>query len=70
MDAAQLLAQLAFQRRLPVEAIRAASADRTSVAPIFVHAIEQYVSPGGDRSAKDALFFIVHLLGDWREKSA
>ncbi len=70
MDAASLLAQLAFQKGLPVEAIRATSADRASVVPMFVQAIEQFVSPGGDRSAKDALFFIFHLLGDWREKSA
>jgi hypothetical protein len=70
MDAAQLLAQLTFQERLPVEAIRATSADRTCAAAIFVHAIEQFVSPDGDRSAKDSLFFIFHLLGDWREKSA
>jgi hypothetical protein len=35
-----------------------------------VHAIEQFVSPDGDRAAKDSLFFIFHLLGDWREKSA
>jgi hypothetical protein len=70
MDAAQLLAQLAFQERLPVEPIRAASADRAHAAPVFVHAIEQFVSPDGDRSARDSLFFIFHLLGDWREKSA
>src|SRR6266478_5640455 len=70
MDAAQLLGQFAFQERLPVEAIRAASADRARAAPIFVHAIEQFVSPDGDRTAKDSLFFIFHLLGEWREKSA
>jgi hypothetical protein len=70
MDAAQLLGELAFQERLPVEAIRAASADRARAAPIFVHAIEQFVSPEGDRTAKDSLFFIFHLLGEWREKSA
>src|SRR5258708_2225341 len=70
MDAAQLLGQLAFQERLPVEAICAARADRARAAPIFVHAIEQFVSPDGDRAAKDSLFFIFHLLGEWREKSA
>ena len=70
MDAGELLAQLAFQKRLPIEAIRAASTDRARVAPILVHAIEQFLSPGGDRSAEDSLFFIFHLLGDWREKSA
>jgi hypothetical protein len=70
MDATQILDRLAFQGQLPVEALRDASADRTSAAPIFVHAIEQYVSPAGDRTAKDSLFFVFHLLGEWREKSA
>ena len=70
MDAAKLIARLAFQGRLPVDAIRAASAERETAAPIFVNAIEQFVQPGGDRSAKDSLFFIFHLLGEWREKSA
>jgi hypothetical protein len=70
MDAAQILDRLVFQKPLPVEALRDASADRTSAAPIFVHAVEQYVSLGGDRSAKDSLFFVFHLLGEWREKSA
>ena len=70
MDAAQILAQLAVQEGLPVEAIRAAEADRASALPIFLHAIEQYLSAAGDSSAQDALFFIFHLLGEWREKSA
>jgi Protein of unknown function (DUF1186)/SEC-C motif len=70
MDAGELRAQLAFQKRLPIEAIRAATADRARAAPILVHAIEQFLSPDGDSTAQDSLFFIFHLLGDWREKSA
>ncbi|HMA72376.1 MAG TPA: DUF1186 domain-containing protein [Xanthobacteraceae bacterium] len=70
MDAAQILNRLVYQEPLPVEALRAASADRARLAPIFVNAIEQYVSPDGDRAARDSLFFIFHLLGEWREKSA
>jgi uncharacterized protein len=69
MDAAQLVTQLEFQNRLPIEAIRAANADRAHSVPIFLQAIEKFVSLG-DRSAKDSLFFIFHMLGDWREKSA
>ena len=61
---------LAFQERLPVEAIRAAEADRASAVPIFLHAIEQHLSAAGASSAQDALFCIFHLLGEWREKSA
>jgi len=70
MDAAQILDRLAFQERLPVEALGDASADRTRVAPIFVDVIEQYLSPGGNGAARDSLFLIFHLLGEWREKSA
>jgi hypothetical protein len=50
MDAAQILDRLAFQERLPVVAIRAAEADRASALPIFLHAIEQYLSAAGDSS--------------------
>jgi hypothetical protein len=70
VEPAQLVAQLGFRDRLPVEAIRAARADRERLAPVFVEAIEQFVSPAGDRSAAKSLFFIFHLLGEWREKSA
>ena len=70
MDAAQILDRLAFQERLPVEAIRAAEADRASVVPVFLNAIEQYLSDDADPSVQDSLFFIFHLLGSWREKSA
>ena len=70
MDATQILDPLAFQERLPVEAIRAAEADRASVVPVFVRAIEQYLSGDADPSVQDSLFFVFHLLGSWREKSA
>jgi hypothetical protein len=70
MDAAQILSQMAEQHRLPVEAIRAAEADRASAVPIFLDAIEHYISAGGDRSTENALFLIFHVLGAWREKAA
>jgi hypothetical protein len=28
------------------------------------------VTPGGDHSTADSLFFVFHLLGQWREKQA
>ncbi|MGA6967742.1 MAG: DUF1186 domain-containing protein, partial [Xanthobacteraceae bacterium] len=37
--------------------------------PIFLRAIESYLSDR-DPAAQEALFFIFHLLGGWREKSA
>jgi hypothetical protein len=70
MDAAEILDRLVVQEQLPVEALRAATADQASVLPIFLHAIEQFLLRGGDTAAHDALFFIFHFLGEWREKSA
>jgi Protein of unknown function (DUF1186)/SEC-C motif len=70
MEPADIIAQLARRNELPVEAIRAASEDRTRMTSIFVEAIEQFVSEGAKCPATDSIFFIFHLLGDWREKSA
>jgi len=69
MEPAQLIAQLASEDKVPVEAIRAARADRARMVPVFIEAIEQYAS-GTDRSTGDLIFFLFHLLGEWREKSA
>jgi hypothetical protein len=69
MDAAKLVAQLAYPGELPVEAIQTARAHRTDVAPVFVETIENFVS-GADRSTIDSIWVIFHLLGEWREKSA
>jgi hypothetical protein len=69
MEPAQLVAQLGCRDQLPVEAIQAARADRARMAPVFVEAVEQFAF-GSDRSAAKSLFFIVHLLGEWRESSA
>ncbi len=69
MDAAEIVAQLSVRGKLPVEAIKAARANRASVTPHFVEVIEKFVS-GADRSTADELFFIFHLLGEWQEKSA
>jgi hypothetical protein len=70
MDPAQVLVRLASHDRLPIKAIRAAQADRASVVPLFLGAIERYLSGKASRSTRDALFFVFHLLGEWREKSA
>lgn len=70
MDAVQILDRLADRPSLPIEALRAAGADRVSAAAIFLDAIEEYLAPGGRPIAPDALFFVFHLLGEWQEKSA
>lgn len=71
MDIERILHELTHYKRLPVEAIRAADADRASVVPAFLQAVERYVAASPEERAKPSpLFFIFHMLGSWREKSA
>jgi hypothetical protein len=70
VDPLQILDRLADRPGLPVEALRAAGADRVSTVPIFLDAIEQILAPSGTPVPPDAIFFVFHLLGEWREKSA
>jgi hypothetical protein len=71
MDAQEILEQLANHAGLPVEAIRAAEADRATMVPVFLQAIAAFISASAEEHAKPSpIFFIFHLLGSWREKSA
>ena len=70
MDATQILREFASAEGLPVEAIEAARSDRDALVPVFVHTIEQVVADRAAPENADALFWIFHLLGEWREKSA
>src|SRR5260370_28137135 len=70
MDAVRVFEELCEWERLPVEAIRAAQADRGTMAPWFVESIDDFLSQEGPMVPEAALFFIFHLLGEWREKSA
>jgi geranylgeranyl pyrophosphate synthase len=70
MNTGEIIDRLAERPDLPVEALRAASADRASAVPIFLDAIEEFVTPGGKPIPPDALFLVFHLLGEWRETSA
>ncbi|MBI3702296.1 MAG: hypothetical protein HY244_00225, partial [Rhizobiales bacterium] len=47
MDALQIVAGLDEPEALPIEAIRAAQADRNSMVPIFLRNIEEILSPQG-----------------------
>ncbi len=64
----QILDQLGSGEGLPVDAIRAANANRTAMVPLFLQAFDQAAT--ASPSMQDALFFAFHLLGQWREKSA
>jgi hypothetical protein len=69
MDPMQVIEELGVSGRLPVEAIRAAQADREAMVPVFLRTIDDFLEL---RAPVDpnALFFMFHLLGEWREKSA
>lgn len=69
MDPVQVIEELGVPGRLPVEAIRAAQADRDTMAPIFLRTIDDFLELRGPVDP-NALFFMFHLLGEWREKSA
>jgi hypothetical protein len=71
VDIQEILEKLTNDDGLPVEAIRAAEADRAAVVPAFLQAIRDYVlADEAARTKPWPIFFIFHLLGSWREKSA
>jgi hypothetical protein len=70
MDTRQVIAELSEGGRLPVAAIRAAQADRDTMVPLFLRSFESFLSLEDEPVNPDALFFMFHLLGEFREKSA
>jgi len=71
MDAEVILRELTYAERLPREALKAASAERDEMLPLFLNEIETYLARGpASRPEPTPLFFIFHLLGEWREKAA
>ncbi len=69
MDPMQVVEELSVPGRLPVEAIRTAQADRAAMVPVFLRTIDDFLELK-EPVDPNALFFIFHLLGEWREKSA
>src|SRR5436305_12936389 len=68
MDAATILPELTYAEGLPAEALRSASAQRAEMVPLFVQEIEHFLAlDPGARTKPTPLFFIFHLLGEWRE---
>jgi len=71
MEPAAILDQLTHEEDLPRTALLAASAQRTEMVPLFLEEIEKYlVASASERGEPTPLFFIFHLLGEWRETSA
>jgi hypothetical protein len=64
-----IIAHLNAARGVPKEALRVAAAHRALLVPRFIQIIEDHLAlPPSERPQKTPLFFIFHLLGDWREK--
>jgi Protein of unknown function (DUF1186) len=71
MDAQAILHELTHAEGLPRLALKAASAQRDEMLPLFVQEIEHFLAlDHGARAKPTPLFFVFHLLGEWREKAA
>ena len=71
MDATKILHELTSAEGLPREALKAASAGRVEMVPLFIEEIETFLAlEPAAREKPTPLFFIFHLLGEWREKAA
>jgi hypothetical protein len=71
MDAGEVLDQLTHAEGLPKAALQAASAQLVEMVPAFLNEIDSYLAlDSTDRAKPTPLFFIFHLLGEWREKAA
>jgi hypothetical protein len=71
METAQILDELANYDGMPVEAIRAARDARDGILPTFLGLVaDRLDGQASDRDERTPHFFIFHLLGEWREKSA
>jgi hypothetical protein len=71
MDAGKILHQLTYAEGLPREALKAASAQRAEMLPLFLQETESYLAlEPAARVKPTLLFFIFHLFGEWREKAA
>jgi hypothetical protein len=71
MDAKAILLELAYAEGLPRAALKTATAQRDEMLPLFVEEIETYLAlEPAAREEPAPLFFIFHLLGEWRAKAA
>jgi len=71
MDARGILHELTYAEDLPRDPLRAATAQRAQMLPLFLQEIETYLAlEPAARPKRTPLFFIFHLLGEWREEAA
>src|SRR5260370_9653009 len=71
MDAVEILNELTYAAGLPREALKAATTQRDEMLPLFLREIETYLALDPAARAKSTpLFFVFHLLGEWKQKAA
>jgi hypothetical protein len=70
MDVERIIQEFRHHKKLPVEAIRAARANRETLVPRFIAAFEEFTEGNNRNELANVLFFAFYLLGEWREKSA
>jgi len=71
MEPASILLRLTQEEGLPRAALIAASEQRAEMLPLFLAEIERFIAAdAAERGRPTPLFFIFHLLGEWRETSA
>jgi hypothetical protein len=71
MNAAEIIDELTHSPGLPKAALQAASAHRAAMVPIFLRDLDSYLArQPGEPEKRRPLFFMFHLLGEWREKAA
>lgn len=71
MEPSAILSALTEADDLPRAALRAAADARAEMIPLFVGEIERWLAaPAAERAGATPLFYIFHLLGDWKATSA
>jgi len=71
MEPGKIIHELTYASGLPKRALKAASAQRAEMLPLFLDEIETYLALGpAARVEPTPLFFIFHLLGEWQENAA
>jgi hypothetical protein len=67
----EILHLLTEAEDLPKEALEAATVRQAEMVPLFLEVIEEFLAaPAKARAEPTALFYIFHLMGSWRKKSA
>jgi hypothetical protein len=70
-DVRAIIHELRQAEGLPKEALKAASAQRVEMVPVFLKEIEDHLAlEPAARLKPTPLFFVFHLLGEWQEKAA